>query len=632
MYIEHNSHSQFYRSPFGSSVCNSEVRLSVAVGECGIPNNVKLMTNIGEYNMYYTDTIGEYDIYSVTLKMPEKPCKVYYHFEIDTYDGRFYYGNQGFGGVGELLTEPPHRAYQITVCSADYKTPDWFKRSVCYQIFPDRFYRSGDFLCDKPYAKKRLWGEVPFYKQSQFGKVYDCSDFFGGNLKGIEEKLPYLADLGIGVIYLNPIFAAYSNHRYDTGDYEKIDPMLGTEADFVSLCSEAEKLGIRIILDGVFNHTGSDSKYFNKNGNYPSVGAYQSTESPYYNWYRFFEYPQKYESWWGMETLPQVEENNEEYRKYILSGEAAIVKKWLRCGGSGWRLDVADELPDSFIKELRKNVKAEKSDAVIIGEVWEDASNKIAYGEEREYLLGDELDSVMNYPLRTALIDFALERIGGEEFDMRLTSLRENYPKEAFYSLLNFLSSHDVERILTCLGDIYPETKDEMAQFKLSGEALFEAKARLEAIYKILFTLPGVPCLFYGDEVGVEGFGDPFCRSCFPWDDGDMEIYETVKKLIALRNSSPCLTDGDLETVYSYSGGYGFLRSLNSERMLTLSSFGGEECMRVDLARFGITSIESTSGEVYTSENGIFFVNMPQIGTKIFKCRKSIACECRNRA
>ncbi|MBQ7793547.1 MAG: hypothetical protein IJ366_03410, partial [Clostridia bacterium] len=342
MKIEHNSHSSFFRSPFGSVSCGDTVTLAIAVEGCGIPRAIRLVTDTGRINMHYSHAVGEYNIYKTVLTLPDTPCKLTYYFELDTGGGISYYGNndKGLGGEGRLYDGIPDKKYQITVSSPDYKTPDWFKKCVCYQIFPDRFSKSGDFAAEKPYIKKRNWGEVPYYKAEQFGGAYDCSDFYGGNIKGIIEKLPYLADLGIGVIYLNPIFSAYSNHRYDTGDYELIDPVLGTNADFERLCSEAKSCGIRIILDGVFNHTGSDSKYFNKNGTYDSLGAYQSTDSPYYGWYRFFSYPDKYESWWGIETLPQVEENSEAYRKYILSGENAIVKRWLKAGASGWRLDV----------------------------------------------------------------------------------------------------------------------------------------------------------------------------------------------------------------------------------------------------------------------------------------------------
>ncbi|MBS7298684.1 MAG: glycoside hydrolase family 13 protein [Eubacteriales bacterium] len=621
MKAEHNSHSLFYRNPFGAAECNKEVTLSISIENIGIPKRIELVTNAGRYGMYYTQSLGEYNIYTVVIKLPEKPCKLYYYFEIDTEQGLFYYGNNdsALGGIGRLWDNVPEKKYQITVCSEDYKTPDWFKNSICYQIFPDRFCREGDFKAEKPHMKKRNWGEMPYYKTEQFGGRFDCSDFFGGNFEGIISKLPYLADLGIGAIYLNPIFKAYSNHRYDTGDYEVIDEVLGTEKDFERLCKEAEKYGIRIILDGVFNHTGSDSKYFNKNGTYDSIGAYQSLESPYSAWYRFSSYPEKYESWWGMETLPQVEEMDESYRDYIISGKNSIVKKWLKKGAGGWRLDVADELPDSFIKELRKAVKETDSEAVIIGEVWEDASNKVVYGEEREYLLGDELDSVMNYPLRNALIDFALGRCDAKAFDMRISSIRENYPKETFYSLLNFLSSHDVERIITVLGGDYPDNKESQAAYYMSGEKLNLAKQRLFAVMTLLFLMPGVPCLFYGDEVGVQGFADPFCRACYPWGNEDTEILDKVKTLIKLRQSADSFVSGDMETIYTYDRGYAMLRTGKDGKFVVLANFGGERCIRLDAARFGIKKLTDVNGEEFYAEDGIFYINMEEIGARVLR-------------
>ncbi len=622
MKAEHNSRSLFYRSPFGAAECNAVVTLKIAVENIiGIPRRIAVVTDTEKVNMYYSGSVCEYNIYTADLKLPAKPCKVYYYFEIDTDEGIFRYGNNdaGLGGIGRLWDKIPEKKYQITVFSSDYKTPDWFKNSVCYQIFPDRFCREGDFLAEKPHMKKRNWGELPYYKAEQFGGKYDCSDFFGGNIAGIISKLPYLADLGIGAIYLNPIFKAYSNHRYDTGDYEEIDPVLGTNKDFEKLSSEAKKYGIRIILDGVFNHTGSDSKYFNKNGTYDSVGAYQSQQSPYSPWYRFSSHPDKYESWWGMETLPQVEEMNEEYRKYIISGKDSIVKRWIKKGACGWRLDVADELPDAFIKELRQEVKKTDPDAVIIGEVWEDASNKIAYGEEREYLFGDELDSVMNYPLRNALIDFALGRIDATEFDMRISAIKENYPRETFYSLLNFLSSHDVERILTVLGGDYPDNKEAQASYYMSGEKLNIAKKRLITVMTLVFLMPGVPCLFYGDEAGMQGFGDPFCRSCYPWGAEDKEIYEIVKSLIKLRQSSDAFVSGDMETVYTYQQGYAMLRTNGEEKFLVLANFGGESCMRIDAARFGIRKLTDINGEEFYSEDGVFYINMKELGARVLR-------------
>ncbi|MDO4618334.1 MAG: glycoside hydrolase family 13 protein [Clostridia bacterium] len=617
--MEHNSRSSFYRTPMGAVRCGEEVKLSFSLRDKGIPDSVALITTIGEYNMYYEKTVGDFNIYTAKITMPEKEGKVYYHFRVRMNGTETLYGNNepGLGGKGKVWETEDLRRYQITVYSRDYKTPDWFKRSICYQIFPDRFYKEGDFLASKKHLRE--WGETPFYKEEQFGPVYDCSDFFGGNLKGIKAKLPYLSDLGVGTIYLNPIFEAYSNHRYDTGNYEKIDSMLGTEEDFKELCVDAEKYGIRIILDGVFNHTGSDSKYFNKDGNYDGVGAFQSKDSPYYSWYRFFEYPNVYESWWGMQTLPQVEEKDENYRKYILSDKDAIIKRWLRLGASGWRLDVADELPDSFIRELRKEAKSEKEDAVIIGEVWEDASNKVAYGEEREYLLGYELDSVMNYPLKNAIIDFAMGGCDAKDFDMRTMSIRENYPKEAFYSLLNFLSTHDIERVLTLLGGEYPENKDEQASHSLTGEKYENARKKLLACYALIFTYPGVPCVFYGDEVGLQGFGDPFCRRCFPWDNMDTDILEYIKKLAKFRNSSEALLSGDIETVYAQGKVYAFIRNAGDEKAVTIVNFGPKTTARVDLARFGITHLESLSGEGHESNDGIFYIDIKKDAARIFK-------------
>lgn len=610
MKLEHNSRSSVYRKPFGAVTVFDEVSLSLAVKDLGIPHRITLhiYTKGGEkcINMAYYHSIGEYNIYTATAIMPDKPQKVFYTFEIVTDSGTMWYGNNHsrLGGVGEEYTSCPDSKFQITVYKKDYKTPDWFKNSVCYQIFPDRFYKSGDFLSDKPHMKKRCWGEIPYHTPEQFGGVYDCSDFFGGNLKGIEEKLGYLKELGIDAIYLNPVFEAYSNHRYDTGNYENIDPLLGTNEDFERLCRSAEGMGIRIILDGVFNHTGSNSKYFNKNGSYSSVGAYNSKESPYFDWFRFSTWPTEYESWWGMLTLPQLEENNPTLREYLLNGKDAIVKRWIKSGAYGWRLDVADELPDSFIKELRENVKAVNPEAVIIGEVWEDASNKVAYGEDREYLLGDELDSVMNYPLRNSLIDFALGRCNACEFDNRISSIRENYPKEAFYSLLNFLSSHDVERIITVLSGIdCPENRAEAAKIKLSVVEYERAKKKLFAVMTLQMTLPGVPCIFYGDEAGLQGFCDPFCRSCYPWGEEDNAIKEKLKTLIAMRKSSDAFTKGEMETVYCYNSGYAMIRTYGSEKFLIAVNFGDFETLRIDLARFFVTR----AGD-HSADDSIFYI------------------------
>lgn len=643
MQIEHNSRQHFFRMPTGAVECGTEIRFRISIEGAGIPRSVRLIYKQDGKEEIYEDmpfvfTVLGSCIYEKTIKMPDTAGLIWYYFELSTDAGIVYYGNntENLGGKGEMTIKPPSRAFQITVYNDYYKTPEWFKTAVAYQIFPDRFYNgneNGEFLGNRTDIIKRNWGEQPFYKAEQFGGEYKSNDFFGGNLKGIIKKLPYLEDLGITVIYLNPIFKAASNHKYDTGSYEEIDPMFGDEETFKELCSEAKKHGIRIILDGVFNHTGDDSQYFNKYGNYDSVGAFQSKDSPYYTWFRFMDFPNVYESWWGMTTLPQVEENSEALREYLLSGENSIIKKWIRLGASGWRLDVVDELPDFFVKELRAAVKEVNPEAVIIGEVWEDASNKMAYGERREYFCGDELDSVMNYPLRNAFIDAALCRIDAYEFNRRIMSLKENYPKQAFYSLLNIISSHDVERIVTLMGGVptrHEIDREEQAKFKLDGYTLSLARKRTKLIMGMVMTMPGVPCLFYGDELGVQGYGDPFCRAPFPWDkmdeiDPNGEMRNWIKSLTALRKSSDALSTGEFDYVYRMGYTYAYIRQDGNDKYIVLVNFDSTvKDIRLDAARYGVTSLQtvlSTEGgyDNYNAADGIFYIKTQPQSVTVFK-------------
>lgn len=630
MIIEHNSHAALYRTPFGAATCNTEVTLRLALSDFGIPKHIRTAYTFDEVtqfvNMSYVFEVAGAYIYEAKIKMPESTGLLHYYFDIASHDGQYYYGNnkENLGGFGEIYTEiPKHNKFQITIYDKSFKTPDWWKSGVCYQIFPDRFANGNDdgsFLDNRNGIIKRSWGEEPYYKPEQFGGEYLCNDFFGGNLKGIEKKLPYLKELGVSCIYLNPIFKAYSNHRYDTGDYKTIDPMLGTEQDFKQLCTASDKLGIKIILDGVFNHTGSDSLYFNKKGTYNSIGAYQSTDSPYYDWYRFMSFPDKYESWWGITTLPQIEENSQSYQNYILKDKDAVVKKWLKAGACGWRLDVVDELPDFFVKILREEVKKQNPDAVIIGEVWEDASNKISYDEQRQYFMGEELDSVMNYPLRNALIEFLNNKISAETLDRRIMSLKENYPKPAFYSTLNFLSSHDTERILTVMGNKNATDKDSQATERLNDYEKNIAISKLKCIITMQTLLPGVPTIFYGDEAGIEGYADPFCRRCYPWGSENTEIMEHYKENISLRNKNNAFTSGEFETIYKFENGYGFIRYDDKDSFIVLVNSGAGTTFRLDVAHFNIYTIQGVfHNETYSSEDGIYFINMPERSIKVFR-------------
>lgn len=470
----------------------------------------------------------------------------------------FYYfriGDEYFGcgrlRNGEFMPQVSLACWQITVFDEAYHTPAWMKGGVMYQIFPDRFYRAeGDYPVRYGKILREDWGGLPSYRPNSSGKVLN-NDFFGGNLNGVTEKLDYLQSLGVTVLYFNPIFEAYSNHRYDTGDYLKIDPLLGTDADLDRLVAEAEKRGIRIILDAVLNHTGSDSRYFNKYGTYDSLGAYQSQDSPYADWYRFSHFPDQYDSWWGIDTLPAVNENSSSYQEFVF-GENGVLHHWLRRGIGGYRLDVADELPDFFLEKLRCVVKEAFADAVIIGEVWEDASNKIAYSERRKYLQGGELDSVMNYPLKDAIIGFVKS---GKTSQLRETlfMLMDNYPKETLDCLMNILGTHDTARILTVFGGKECSDKDEMATTFLSESEKAVAKRKVMMAAVLQFTLPGVPCIYYGDENAMEGHRDPFCRRCFDWLYTDEELLAFYRKLGALRQKFGVFSEGEYGEVYADS-------------------------------------------------------------------------------
>lgn len=637
MTLEHNSHENFYRSPFGARPCNDTVTIRLSAHNAGLPHSVKLVLNnetknTTEYfNMYYVFTVAGASIYEASFKTPENECLLWYYFEIKSDGKTVFYGNNDelLGGMGKMYADIPEKKFQITVYKKNFKTPEWFSDSIAYQIFPDRFFNGfDDFLGSRTDIIKRKWGEQPYFKPEQFGGEYLANDFFGGNLEGIIQKLPYLSELGITAVYLNPIFKAYSNHKYDTGDYEEIDEMFGDEKTFVRLCREAEKLGIKIILDGVFNHTGSDSKYFNKKGSYNSVGAYNSKTSPFYDWFSFSEFPDKYDSWWGIPTLPNLNENSESLREYLLSSKNSIVKKWLRLGASGWRLDVADELPDFFVKELRQAVKSEKEDAVIIGEVWEDASNKESYGKRREYFLGNELDSVMNYPLKNILISAAIGTADAKQLSRVIMSLYENYPKPVFHSLLNMLSSHDSERILTKLGEA-PEYSDRSLQavFSLSSEAYGKAVLRLKPVLGVLMLMPGVPCIFYGDEIGLQGYGDPFCRTCFDWSAAgpENEVFKIYARFIKLRKKSVCFSKGDFRPVYTHNRTFGFSRSYKNEKYIVLANFG--ECfdnLRLDIGALNSKYIQNLeTAEMLHSADGIFYLGIASCEVCVYKCQTS---------
>ncbi len=438
---------------------------------------------------------------------------------------------------------------QLLVYEKREKLPEWLYGGIFYQVFPDRFYRAGKNL---PKEDAVLCTDAERLPELMRVKADNDKNnlFYGGDLQGVTEKLDYLVSLGVTCLYLNPIFESPSNHKYNTADYSRIDEMLGGEEAFKTLIAEAKKRDLAVILDGVFNHTGSDSIYFNKNGTYPCVGAMQSDKSQYSKWFTFFHYPDSYESWWGIDTLPRVRSDEASYREFLF-GENGIIRKYTRMGIDGWRLDVADELSDAFLAELSATVREENPEALVLGEVWEDATTKISYGIRKKYFQGNELDSVMNYPMQKAIIRYLTTGDSGH-FMRTLETIYGNYPPEMANALMNLLGTHDTERILTMLGDdeVANLPYEKRAGHRMPPEKREKAVKRLRLAVAIQMSIPGVPSIYYGDEAGLEGHKDPFCRLPYPWGKEDKELLYFYRTIASARRAEKTFVDGTVAFVY----------------------------------------------------------------------------------
>ena len=548
----HDTRSIKFRCPAGAVRDGEELRLSFRLAAGSITGAALVLYGDGFEREYPAERAG--DMYSAYIS-PEKSAALWYSFRLDTENGPMWLCPDGSGCRGGLYAER-RGGFRLTVFCRDFETPAWFRRSVMYQIFPDRFAFSGDDTARRGVEYHRALGQTPElhgsidepvrYLPREFESAYSPDDFYGGTLRGIEAKLPYLKSLGIGCIYLNPIVEARSNHRYDSSDYLKVDPILGTDEDFTHLCEAARSMDIRIMLDGVYSHTGADSVYFNRYGSYPDVGACQGESSPYYKWYDFRRFPDDYRCWWGFKDLPEVNEHDGDWQKFIISGDESVVKTWLRRGASGWRLDVADELPDDTLALIREAAKSVDPDAPVLGEVWEDAVIKESYGGRRNYALGYSLDSVMNYPFRNAALDFIHRRTDAFALRDFLISQQQNYPAPMYYSLMNLLGTHDTDRIRTALATstvIRSLSREEQLRLRFDDASLELALEREKLCAVLQFAVPGVPSVYYGDEQGMCGVCDPFNRQ--PFREGSTELYSLYASLAAFRNENPALSTGE---------------------------------------------------------------------------------------
>lgn len=588
-----NSRDLKYKVPFGAQPQGSDVKFRILVKVEGI-KKVRLVVEtqkiVGNLEtVFYCDTLkypmeksgaeDEREFWSCTVRFNNMNVYSYY-FELETDTATLYYGNneqdfshtvfklKGTNGIGKVYTDKKELVkYTQTIYDLDFKTPDWSKDVIYYYIFPERF-KNGDKSNDpKPGVRKFYgnqdiefhdnWTDKPYVPGDGRGDDIYCNDFFGGDLEGIRQKLGYLEDLGINTIYINPIFQAVSNHKYDTSDYMQIDEAFGTKEEFKNLIEEAKQRSIRIILDTSINHCGCDSVYMDRYSKYDGVGAFKGEEiqkeSPYHDWFIFNEEAEeteeKYEKWLGAASLATLAEVDS-YKDFAYRDENSVTKYWLDFGIAGWRMDVTPWKSDIFWREWRTEVKKKNSEALTICETWFDSS---------KYLLGDQFDSTMNYLFRFPIFQYAM---GGSAVDFVniLEMQRENYPEEAFYSLMNLLSTHDTPRALYEFG--YKEEGE-------SKETVELAKKRLLLCTLFQMTYPGAPTIYYGDEVSVTGGEDPKNRATYPWEeDGgnpDYLMLKEFKKLTKLRNNNKIFRRGSVEFIFADKNVIVMLRSLGDD-------------------------------------------------------------------
>ena len=619
--ISFNSWNEFFKAPFGALKVDQGAEIKVRVNDesvCSIYLILQKENKDLSLNEVRRIELKKYEekMYSCKIEPIQEKGIYFYYFEVNVNkygnESKLFYGKCHQNGEVCQYTYENLNKYQLTVYE-DFKTPTWLKEGVLYQIFVERFNngnRNGKVSNPKKnsfiYAN---WDDDPMYIKDANGDIIRW-DFYGGNLKGIINKLGYLKRLGVSIIYLSPIFESSSNHKYNIGNYKEIDSMYGDEEIFKELIKKASDKGISIILDGVFSHTGADSIYFNKFNNYDSNGAFNNEDSPYRNWYTFDNSEIGYKSWWGVKDLPDVNELEPSYMDYIIRDEDSVLNKWTKMGVKGWRLDVADELPSPFITEFKKQLNKIDEDSVLVGEVWEDASNKISYGERREYLLGDQLDTAMGYPFRKGVLSFLKGEIKSYELNDLFVTIKENYPPESFKSNLNLLGTHDVARLKTELN-----SDKDLVKLAVVTQMTFE----------------GVPYIYYGDEAGMEGNTDPDNRRTYPWKNEDEEMVDFYRNSIQTRNRVKSLLSGDTRFIYTMNDDvFAYERYLNDGEnescLIVINRCNEVKTISVDLDcdildEFGVKYSPGDYGQTLEKEGGKFHIDIMPKSYMIFKMK-----------
>lgn len=667
--LYHNTWESLYKYPFGAVEEGTDVtvRMHAQKGDLQYARVLVRNTNTNRsdlYNMEKVSTITvdeeEVDIWEATFT-PDEIGVYGYKFIAGDGDTAKYYVEDGYEGKTGTVGDKNGLFFQLTVYDKDYQTPDWMKEAVVYQIFPDRF-NNGNTSNDD--AKTNARGEEPIEVPESWNSLPDnprlgeknmsdidggysgdgiwSNDFFGGDIKGIQEKLDYLQGLGVNTLYLNPISMAASNHKYDATDYKSLDPMFGTEEEFKSFTKELKSRGMHLIVDGVFNHVGDDSIYFDRYSKYDTVGAYEYWEYVYdkmnneglteetamtkaddyfvksgqvfseEKWHLWFNIKNSkvdvgttnerydYQGWWGYDSLPEFksltkdeaielglasasdefvnkssEWNNKELVDYIYKDEDSVAKQWIDWGADGWRLDVANEVDTVFWNDFREVMKEHNEDTLILGEIWDDAS---------KYFVGDQYDSVMNYRIRAALIDY-LKNGNATRLNDTLMAVYEDYPEEAFYALMNLMGSHDVARAIYVLGG--GVDSEERAEFSDYDKALGKQRLKLAALFE--FGYAGAPTIYYGDEASVTGSKDPDCRRTYPWGNEDESLVSFYEAIGSVReNNKELFSYGDLTTLYTGAEGvYVYGRSYEDEHaIVAINPTNTDAKVTIDLKEF----------------------------------------------